>query len=244
MPWDWQLDAADGDVRAPDGVKLMDVDGFTTSAATVGRLRGQGIITVCYLNAGSWEPYRPDADQYPQRLLLAADPDWPDERFVDVTDVFRPDSALARILRARIAMCADKGFEVVEPDNLFTDQDAPAGRLSAQDTTDFAAWVADAVHAQGMAVLQKNGPDRVLATDRHGRRLVDLFDGVLAEQCQAYDECSPLAEYTRRGKLVLDAEYEVEPDCSESRRDQLNVMRRDQGLVAPGRKGYLRVSCS
>lgn len=243
--WDWQIGAQTAaQVSLPAGIRLIDLDGFETSAATVAGLKGQGLYPVCYVNAGSYEPYRPDSPRYPARLKLGVDPDWTDEAFVDVRDVFRPDSVLADILRKRLTMCRDKGFAAVEPDNLQNDENVPGGVISTQQQVDFNGWLADEAHALGLAIFQKNGPDKVLLRDRTGLRLVDKFDGILNESCQEFDECEPLAEYVRRGKPALNVEYtQKHLNCAEARRLGINSMFRDLELRGGQEAGYRRVAC-
>ena len=246
LAWDWQIGAeTEAKVAVPAGVTLMDLDGFETSAAKVAELKAQGIYTVCYLNAGSYESYRPDSAEYPESLKIQTDPNWPDESFVDIRDVFREGSVLAGILDRRLAMCADKGFDAVEPDNLQNDQNVTSGVITRQDQLDFNGWLADRAHAHGLAIFQKNGPDYVLQADRQGRLMVDLFDGTLNESCQRYRECGPLAEYVRRGKLALNVEYrKADLNCAAMNSLGVNSIFKDLYLVGKLQKAYKRVSCA
>ena len=221
----------------------MDVDVFTTSAAKVAQLKAQGAYMVCYINAGSYQPGYPDSDQYPNYLKIQADPDWPGEYFLDVTDVFKPNSELARILNARLKLCKDKGFDAVEPDNLQNDENVRGGLITTQQQIDFNGWFADAAHAHGLAVFQKNGPDKVLLRDRTGKMMVEKFDGILNEECQQYNECVPLAEYPKRGKLALNVEYKRDPNCTQSNQLQINTIRKDLSLKGGTMSGYKRISC-
>ena len=92
---------------------MYDVDMFDTPAPLVRAMHGRGIKAVCYISAGSWEDWRPDADEFPESVLGnlrmaggaagSTSGGWP---------------ALGPIMRARIAMCADKGFDGVEFDNV------------------------------------------------------------------------------------------------------------------------------
>src|SRR5512142_1630416 len=76
--WQWQLDGRlDTSVRA----RVYDVDGFDTSRATVARLHRAGRYVVCYVDAGTWENWRPDAARFP-RALLGAQNGWPGERWL------------------------------------------------------------------------------------------------------------------------------------------------------------------
>ena len=233
VSWDLQIGAgSDSAISVPAGVKLLDVDGFGTSAAKVAQLKAQGVYTLCYIDVGSYEPGRPDSDQYPDYLKIQQDPDWPAEYFLDVTDVFKPNSVLASILTNRFAMCRSKGFDALDPDNLQNDQNVSGGRITAQQQLDFNGWVADAAHAAGLAVFQKNGTDRILLKDRTGQMMVEKFDGILNEQCQQYGECAPLAEYSRRGKLALEVEYRGSLDCTTFAALGVNAIFKDLGLTA------------
>ncbi len=246
VSWDWQIGAGtEANVGLPAGVKLLDLDGFDMSAAKVASLKSSGVYAVCYINAGSYEPGRPDSAMYPAALKLQADPDWPGEFFLDVTDVFKPGSVLASILQARFKMCKDKGFDALEPDNLQNDENITSGQITLQQQLDFNGWVADAAHAAGLAVFQKNGPDKVLLKDRTGKMMVEKFDGILNEQCQEFTECAALAEYPMRGKPALDVEYKaaLTVDCAASGTLQINALKKDLLLVGMNAGGYLRTAC-
>lgn len=246
LSWDWQIGAAtEAKVAVPAGVTLMDLDGFETSAAKVAELKAKGIYTVCYLNVGSYESYRPDSAEYPDSLKIQTDPNWPDESFVDIRDVFREGSVLAGILERRLAMCAGKGFDAVEPDNLENDQNVTSGVITRQDQLDFNGWLADRAHANGLAIFQKNGVGYVLEADRQGRPMVELFDGILNESCQRYKECGALGEYVRRGKLALNVEYrQANLDCAAMNALGVNSIFKDLYLVGKLQKAYKRVSCT
>src|SRR5262245_51667881 len=64
--WQWQLTTpVDQSVRA----EVFDVDLFDNSAEVVSQLHARGAKVVCYMDAGAWEPYRPDSDKFPRSLL-------------------------------------------------------------------------------------------------------------------------------------------------------------------------------
>ncbi len=193
--WDWYLDK----VLVPPyrDVDMYDVDYEYTSADTVGDLkRRPGRKVVCYISAGTWEAKRPDAKFYPERVLGTTNEDWPDEleRWVDVADVQKPDSALAGILRARLDTCAQKGFDGVEFDNVdvyqknakgepragtFKDGDGRERALTAWDQLYFNIWLANEAHTRGLSAGLKNDGAQI-------PQLVDYFDWALNEGC--YEE--------------------------------------------------------
>ena len=244
--WDWQIGAGSvANITVPTGVTLIDIDGFDATAAKVAELKQRGIYTVCYINAGSYQPGQPDSSQYPSYLKIQADPDWAGEYFLDVTDVFKPNSVLAALLNARFKMCKDKGFDALEPDNLQNDENVSGGRITKQQQIDFNGWVADSAHRYGLAVFQKNGPDNVLLKDRTGKMMVEKFDGILNEQCQEFNECAALAEYPKRGKLALNVEYNsgITLDCTLSNKLLINSIKKDLGLAGGTMSGYKLEFC-
>jgi uncharacterized repeat protein (TIGR01451 family) len=266
--WDWQIGASgDSNVTVPAGVTLLDLDGFNISASKISSLKAQGIYTVCYIDAGSYEDGRPDSSLYPAYLKIYKDVQW-NEWFLDVQDVFRPiqpagtqlvnnqwvdasgkpltssptAGALALLLKARWQMCADKGFDALEPDNLQNDENA-GGKVTLQQQLDFNGWVADTAHDVGLAAFQKNGPDKILLKDKTGKMMVEKFDGILNEECQQFGECGPLAEYVKRGKLALNTEYAGTLDCTLSRSLVINSIMKDLSLTGGNMSGYKRQSC-
>ena len=196
-------------------------------------------LPICY------QPGQPDSSQYPSYLKIQADPDWAGEYFLDVTDVFKPNSVLAALLNARFKMCKDKGFDALEPDNLQNDENVSGGRITKQQQIDFNGWVADSAHRYGLAVFQKNGPDNVLLKDRTGKMMVEKFDGILNEQCQEFNECAALAEYPKRGKLALNVEYNsgITLDCTLSNKLLINSIKKDLGLAGGTMSGYKLEFC-
>src|SRR6202035_117774 len=75
--WQWQLSVpVDQSVDA----QVYDIDLFQNSAAVVSSLHAQGRHVVCYLDAGTWEGWRPDAGKFPASVLGVADPGWTEER--------------------------------------------------------------------------------------------------------------------------------------------------------------------
>ncbi|ADB50953.1 endo alpha-1,4 polygalactosaminidase [Conexibacter woesei] len=217
--WQWQLDGRlDSSVRA----RVYDVDGFGTSAAQVARLHRQGRYVVCYISAGAWENWRPDRGRFPA-ATLGADNGWPGERWLDV----RRLRELAPVLRARIAMCARKGFDAVEPDNVDGYTNDTGFPLTARDQLAFNRWLARAAHAHGLAVALKNDLEQA-------RALAPSFDFAILEQCFQYRECDSARPFLRAGKAVFDAEYAVprERFCPAARRLGINAIRKRLDLGA------------
>jgi hypothetical protein len=194
LTWYWQLT---GKIKTGEQVAAYDVDGFETSAAEVAALHAQGKRVICYIDVGTAEKFRPDYSQFPKSVLGRPN-GWPGERWLDIRQL----SILEPIMTARFEMCKEKGFDAVEPDNMEGYANDSGFPLTAQEQLTYNEWVADEVHALGMAVLQKNDGEQ---TDE----LEPYFDGVVTEQCNQYEECADFDPYLAAGKPVLNAEYKL-----------------------------------
>jgi hypothetical protein len=192
--WQWQLQ---GTVDTSIAAAVYEVDGFETPKPIVRELHRKGRKTICYLDIGAWESYRPDAGDFPKSALGKVYFGYPDERWLDIRKI----GILGPILRKRFDLCKRKGFDAVEPDNLAGYENETGFPLTAKDQLRFNRWVAREVHRRGMAVALKNDPAQV-------RQLVRHFDFAVVEECFGYDECEMYSPFVEAGKAVFSAEYE------------------------------------
>ena len=192
--WQYQLQgSADLGVRAT----LYDLDGFATSAASVAAIHADDHYALCYINAGAWESFRPDASTYPAGILGKAYAGYPDERWLDIRD----QASLRPILLARLrTQCKAKGFDGVEWDNVEAYNQATGFAITADDQLRFNRWLAQATHEVGLRVALKNDRDQVAL-------LAPAFDYAVDEECQQYDECAKLEPFVAAHKAVFDVEY-------------------------------------
>jgi hypothetical protein len=219
-PWQWQLQ---GTIDTSIDAGVYEVDGFEVAGRTVAKLHRLGRKAICYLDVGSWESYRPDADRFPNAVLGSAYEGYPDERWLDIRRI----DLLAPILRHRFDLCRRKGFDAVEPDNVAGYENETGFPLGAGDQLRFNRWVAREVHRRGMAVALKNDPDQV-------GELVGSFDFAVVEECFAYDECGRFSPFVDAGKRVFVAEY-TEPlaaICDRAERLRFSVIRKSYDLFA------------
>jgi hypothetical protein len=192
--WYWQLT---GTVDNAEPAAVYDIDGFESSAAEVATLHAQGKHVVCYVDVGTAERFRPDYGDFP-KPVLGRHNGWPGERWLDI----RALGVLEPIMRARFRMCAEKGFDAVEPDNMEGYANKSGFPLSARDQLAYDEWIAGEVHSLGMAVLQKNDGEQSAEQEPY-------FDGALTEECNQFDECGDFEPYLAAGKPVLNAEYRL-----------------------------------
>jgi hypothetical protein len=221
-PWQWQLQ---GKIDTSIDVPVFDVDGFETRAGTVRRLHQLRSRVICYLDVGSWESYRPDASRFPRAAIGRRYEGFPDERWLDI----RRFRDFAAPLERRFAMCARKGFDAVEPDNLagWEKENHTGFEITPADQLRFNRWVARQVHERGMAVALKNDGRQV-------QQLIHAFDFAIVEQCFQYRECGYYKPFVRHGKAVFEAEYELELGryCETARDIHFSAIGKSEDLFA------------
>src|SRR6266498_3375923 len=221
QPWQWQLTGkVDLAVTAP----VYDVDGFDNGAGLVDRIHAKPARAVCYLSVGTYERWRPDAHRFPKRLLgRPLDPPFQDERWLDI----RRLHALKPIMKSRLGMCARKGFDAVEPDNVDGYQNRTGFPLSQRDQLRYNRSVANAAHHHGLAVGLKNDLGQV-------RQLLSYFNFAVNEQCFQYHECSKLDRFIVAGKPVFGAEYRLPRSrfCAQSVEHGFSTIRKRLALGA------------
>jgi hypothetical protein len=222
--WQWQLQ---GPIDTSFDVDMYDVDGFEVTRGTVSDLHADGSMVVCYISAGSWERWRPDAGRFPDRVLGRSN-GWPGERWLDV----RRLAALRPIMERRLDMCARKDFDAVEFDNVDGHANRTGFELSGADQLRYNVFLANAAHRRGMTALLKNDLGQI-------RRLLPYFDAALNEQCHQYNECGRLDAFVESGKAVFGVEYKLDAAefCDEANSHDFNFLQKRFAL------GAWRVAC-
>jgi hypothetical protein len=230
-PWQWLLshpldvgnpsdmgtDAVDNSGQQAADPVVYDIDGLSNPATTVTALHAGGKRAVCYIETGAWEAYRPDAGMFPEAVRGKAMDNYPDERYLDIRS-----PVVVGLIKERIKMCADKGFDGVEPDiddSYTADTGFP---LTLADNVAFNTTIAGYAHELGLAIGLKNGDAPEFAA-----AMAPVVDFVLTEQCLEFDSCASYAPFTQAGKAVFAAEYNLDPEqfCSRAVELQFNATR-------------------
>jgi hypothetical protein len=220
--WQWQLQ---GKIDTSLGVHMYDVDGFDVSRAVVRRIHRSGAAAVCYIDAGTWENWRPDARRFPKKVLGSKN-GWPGERWLDVRQL----KVLRPIMAKRIAMCRHKHFDGVEFDNVDGYANRSGFPLAGKDQLAYDAWLANAAHRHHLSAALKNDLGQI-------RALLPYFDDALNEQCHQYDECHRLDRFVAAGKAVFGVEYKLDPArfCPASNAHNFNFLKKGLQLFASPR---------
>jgi hypothetical protein len=222
------IPAEGGPVVAPE---IFDIDLYVDSAvngridevntAAVNAIHAKGARAICYLDAGTWENWRPDSNRYPS-VVLGRKNGWPGERWVDIRRI----DILGPILAARAQSCKQAGFDAIDWDNVDSYQNRSGFPLTANDQLQFNIYLANLAHQNGLAVGLKNDLGQ-LST------LKPYFDFAVNEECFHYNECNypapGLPDWTASGKAVFNVEY-LSLHCTQADAWQFGSILKDTNL--------------
>ncbi|MEV0384842.1 endo alpha-1,4 polygalactosaminidase [Nonomuraea sp. NPDC050643] len=236
--WDWQLIALPK--KPYPNVQMFDIDGFAAAdGAIVRSLKADkpGRRVVCYISAGTYEDWRPDADEFPDSVLGNPLEDWEGERWLDVRQY---TGRLGDIMKARLDMCKAAGFDAVEPDNVDGYSNDSGFPLKAADQLAYNSWFANEAHKRGLSVGLKNDVEQI-------PQLLPYFDFAVNEECWEHSECTSAQnggdygydQFVKAGKAVFQVEYNLATSafCAKSNAQNFNSLKKTYDLDA------YRVAC-
>ena len=222
--WQWQLT---GTVDQSVNVSMYDIDMFDNASSVVSSLHAAGRIVICYIDAGTWENWRPDASQFPASVK-GRNNGWPGEKWLDIRQL----SILGPIMQARMDLCKSKGFDGVEFDNVDGYSNKTGFPLTYNDQLTYNTWLANQAHTRSLSVALKNDLGQV-------HDLLPYFDWALDEQCFQYTECNKLQPFINANKAVMEVEYNLNPTkfCPSANAMNFNSLKKHLNL------GVYRVAC-
>ncbi len=208
---------------------MYDIDLFDAPQATIDQLHAAGRVVICYLSAGTYENWRPDASSFPASVIGNAVQGWAGENWLDTRA-----QAVRDIMATRMDLAVSKHCDGIEPDNVDGYTNNPGFPLTATTQLDYNTFIATTAHAKGLSVGLKNDVDQVTS-------LVGSFDWMLDEQCFQYSECNLLQPFIAANKAVFEVEYGtsnlVTKDCPTAIADNFDTLIKDLNLDAT------RISC-
>lgn len=237
--WQWQLVGA-VDPRALN-VEMVDLDLFDArpgqvNAGVIPALHRRGIVAICYVDAGAWESYRPDASKFPRsvignRTFASNGKPWVGERWLDIRRSAWPK--FAPLIWKRFDLAERLGCDGVEPDQNNPWGNHPGFPITKADEEAWYLKVAREAHRRGLSVGMKNGVEVV------NPRTVAAFDWALNEECFQYTECDRMMPFIRANKAVFQVEYVGDPAmfCSKARARTFSTLKKHLAL------GAWRVAC-
>ena len=202
LRWQWQIycpkdPGARGCVDTLVRARMYDIDGFDNSASLVAELHAHGRHAICYIDAGTRESWRPDADEFPSFVIGdPLDAPWTGQRWLDVRRI----DAVGPVMERRMDMCRDKGFDGIQFDDLTGWQEEAGFDITWDDQLAYNAWLANEAHERGLSAAFENDIEQA-------PELVDYYDWAIFEECNYYRECQRAALFPEAGKFVGEVEY-------------------------------------
>ena len=192
VSWYWQLN---GTVNESHDVDLYNIDLFDSSAELIQRLQASDKKVICYFSAGSYEYWRPDADQFAEKDMGKTLSGWDNERWLDIRS-----KTVHQVLLRRLDLAVEKGCSGVALGEVDSYRTNTGFYFRQDDQLRFNRMMAEQAHQRGLAIGLAINADQV-------RDLVDYFDFALNEQCFEYSQCSSYGAFIKNEKPVLNAEY-------------------------------------
>jgi len=224
----WQIQYS-GEMDYDLSVDVYNLDLFDTDSVVIAQLHERDIFVICYFSAGSYEDWRPDADQFPLEALGKALDNWPGEVWLDIRRI----DLLESVMVSRLDLAIQKGCDGVDPDNLDGYQNDTGFPLTAADQREYNIFLSQQAHKRDLLIGLKNDLDQAA-------ELVSFFDWVLSEECFQYAECHLLEPFIHNDKPVFVIEYQLSPDkfCPQARELNVNALLKNRELDA------FRFSCN
>ncbi len=198
---------------------VYDIDLFDTPTSTIQQLKAQGRTVICYFSAGSWEDWRPDADDFPTSTLGKSN-GWPGEKWLDVRQI----ELLRPIIEGRLDLAVSKGCDAVEPDNVDGYQNITGFSINADQQIAYNSFLAAIAHERGLSVGLKNSVELIDSLEPY-------FDWALNEECMRYNECDGYSTFINANKAVFHVEYSGGHSyCARSKAIGLSSLEKDMNV--------------
>lgn len=192
----YQIQLADYPIDLDIEADIFEIDLFETPPEIIQALHTQGLRVVCYINAGAWEVFRPDAVGFPSEVIGRDYVSWPGEKWLDISHY----ETFSALMEKRFDLAVEKGCDAIETDNIQGYQQATSFSITYQDQLEYNLWLSRQAHNRGLGIGLKNDPDEV-------PDLLPYFDFAVIEDCAVYDECELFLPFVHQGKAVIQIEY-------------------------------------
>ena len=196
----WQIQYT-GELDLDVNVDVFNLDLFDTPRESILELQARGVYVICYLSAGTYEEWRPDAMLFPETVLGQELQDWPGERWLDIRQI----EILTPLMENRLDLAVEKGCDGVDPDNIDGFENQTGFLITAEDQLLYNKYLSQAAHSRGLAIGLKNDLNQI-------PELVSYFDWIVSEECFTYQECELLLPFVEMDKPVFVLEYELPPE--------------------------------
>lgn len=178
----------------PD-VDVFDIDLWETPKETIDTLHRLGKKVICYFSGGSYENWRPDANDFKPDDLGKPLDGWPGERWLRLGS-----ENVRNIMTKRIQMANEKGCDAVDPDNVDGYQNDNGLNLNTSDSISFMQFLSNVTSPLNLTLGLKNAGDII-------QTVLPIVHFSVNEQCVENSECSTFHPFIDAGKPVFHIEY-------------------------------------
>jgi len=192
--WTWQLL---GDTKTTYDVDVYVLDMFQQLEGNViETLHAQNKQVICYFSAGTFEPWRPDADLFANVPMGGEHYAYATEIWVDVTS---PETA--KVMANRMDMAVALGCDGVELDNVDGFVADTGLNITYDQELAYQRLLANEAHKRNLAVALKNAVEMI-------PDVAEYFDMAINEVCLVWNECGTYQAIIDAGKPVFHVEYD------------------------------------
>jgi hypothetical protein len=184
----WQIQLQ-GTLDTSFDVQVYTADFEETPSSVIADLHQAGRTVYCYFSAGTMEPFRSDASQFPPSSLGGPVAGY-NETWVDIRN-----DTVRTIMQARISRAAAVGCDGIHPSGLDAFQRSTGFSLTRDDQLAYNRWLATSSHLAGLTIGLVEG-DVTLRQD-----LLADFDWTVAWSClSASTPCGMVSPFVNAGK--------------------------------------------
>jgi hypothetical protein len=192
VSWQVQLSGTfDSTVDA--SLYYVDLDNLMNSEVEA-LLRG-GRYLACYLSAGTYEPWRADAAQFPAVVLGKEVVDYPTERWLDIRS-----SVVESLMTSRLDRMKSAGCNSVVIANVTTNGQDSGFAVTAAEQNNYLVWIGKQIHVRGLGAGLATAEDRLSLVEPY-------FDWAYAQQCWIESQCNAYTPFVSADKAVLAVEF-------------------------------------
>lgn len=189
----WQVQLS-GSFDSSVDVMLYYVDLDSVTSTQRAAILAVGRHLACYLSAGTYEPFRADAQEFPAAALGNALMDYPDERWLDIRN-----AKVTSLMSARLDQYRALGCSSVAVANVTTTENTGFD-ITAANQSEYLDWLSAAIHDREMLAGLATGDDRVALMEPR-------FDWAYAQGCWATNHCTDYSPFVTAKKAVLGVEF-------------------------------------
>lgn len=191
--WDCVLDNPPRKIDSK--TKIYDIDLFDSSTELIKDLHSKNKVVICYFSAGTFEEWRPDADNFTSSELGEPLHEWEGERWVNISS-----ATVFEIMQKRILLAKEKGCDAIDPDNIDAYDHKTGLKLTKSDSIVYVKKLSKFAKKHDLAIGLKNGGDIV-------KKVLSYVDFSVQEQCGQYKECKQYQSFVKAKKPVFHIEY-------------------------------------